>query len=90
MVKADPDNWIMERTLADLYTGAGNVTERIANVASAGATGLAHSACPFFSRELSLWQDMRQRGLMITPDLPKLKNAEAKLNACSPAPQPAQ
>ena len=37
MVKADPDDWLMERTLADLYLSSGVATVQLAHGASSGS-----------------------------------------------------
>ena len=86
MVKADPDNWIMERTLADLYSSSGAVVLRMAPSQSASERETTHHtqrSCSFFSQELSLWRDMRQRNVLVSADLPRLEKAEGRLHDCS-------
>ncbi|HYA24430.1 MAG TPA: protein kinase [Terriglobales bacterium] len=86
MVKTDLDNWLMERTLAVLYSGSGVATERIAHSAHPGAseaTGQQGPACSFFAQELSLWQDMRRRNVLIESDLPTFHRAEGKVRDCA-------
>jgi hypothetical protein len=92
MVKADPDNWIMERTLADLYSSSGAVVLRMAPSQSASERETRHHtqrSCSFFSQELSLWRDMRHRNVLIAGDLPSLEKAEGRLHNCSVAGIPA-
>jgi eukaryotic-like serine/threonine-protein kinase len=80
MVKVDPDNWIMERTLADLYSRSGVVALGMGMAPSQSAS---QRSCSFFSQELSLWRDMRQHNVLIAADLPRLEKAEGRLHDCS-------
>ena len=86
MVKTDPDNWIMERTLADLYSSSGAVELRMAPSPSASERENPHHpqrSCSLFSQELNLWRDMRQRNVLIAADLPRLRKGEGRLHDCS-------
>jgi serine/threonine protein kinase len=85
LVKADPDNWLMERTLADLYSSSGLTKAALARRATSGSSE-AHEqqeqACSFFKQELSLWQDIRRRNVLINLDLPKLTKASRRSHDC--------
>jgi tetratricopeptide (TPR) repeat protein len=85
MVKADPDDWLMERTLADLYSSSGVATVKLAHGASSGsieARRLREQACSFFAEGFSLWQDMRRRNVLIEVDIPKFNDAERRVRDC--------
>jgi non-specific serine/threonine protein kinase/serine/threonine-protein kinase len=87
MVKTDPDDWLMERTLADLYANSGLVLERLASTAPAGSNEASRQkaqACSSFEQEFSLWQDMRRRNVLIEFDLPKYNQAAIRLDECHP------
>ena len=93
MVKADPDNWIMERTLADLYSSSGAVALRTHPSQPAGEhepSQGSQRSCSFFSHELNLWRDMRRRNVLIAADAPRLEKAEGRLRDCSASGIPAQ
>ncbi len=93
MVKTDPDNWIMERTLADLYSSSGAVELRMAPSQSASEReNPRHTqrSCSLFSQELNLWRDMRQRNVLIAADLPRLRKGEGRLHDCSVTGIPAE
>jgi hypothetical protein len=92
-VKADPDNWIMERTLADLYSSSGAVVLRMPPSQSASERETTHHtqrSCSFLSQELSLWRDMRQRNVLIAADVPRLEKIEGRLHDCSVTRIPAE
>jgi hypothetical protein len=85
MVKGDPDDWLMERTLADLYSSSGVATVKLAHGASSGsieARRLREQACSFFAEGFSLWQDMRRRNVLIEVDIPKFNDAERRVRDC--------
>jgi serine/threonine protein kinase/tetratricopeptide (TPR) repeat protein len=85
MVKADPDDWLMERTLADLYSSSGVATVKLAHGASSGsieARRLREQACSFFAEGFSFWQDMRRRNVLIEVDIPKFNDAERRVRDC--------
>lgn len=86
MVKADPENWLMERTLADLYSSSGVATAQLSHSASAGSTETRRQreqACSFFAEEFGLWQDLRGRKVLIDVDLSKFNKAARSLRDCS-------
>jgi non-specific serine/threonine protein kinase/serine/threonine-protein kinase len=83
MVAADPDDWLMERTLADLYSAAGLATRQFAGSADVEQiTGLRRQACSFFLEDATLWQDMGQRNVLIEVDRPKFEAAARRQREC--------
>jgi serine/threonine protein kinase/tetratricopeptide (TPR) repeat protein len=83
MVTADPDDWLMERTLADLYFAAGLATRQFAGRADIEQiTPLQKQSCSFFVKNAALWQDMSQRNVLIEVDRPKFDGAKRKQREC--------
>lgn len=83
MVTADPDDWLMERTLADLYSAAGLATRQFASTVDGGQiTRLQRQACSFFLKDAALWQDMGQRNVVIEVDRPRFEEAAHKQREC--------
>jgi tetratricopeptide (TPR) repeat protein len=83
MVKADPDDWLMERTLADLDYAAGLADRQFAGRADAEQIkSLQRQACSSFLEDFALWQDMGQRNILIAVDRPKAKEAALRQREC--------
>ena len=84
MARGDPSNWLTERTLADLYAGAGTAETEIARKGKTGAQVGKHKqqACDLFRQNLGLWRDIRARDLLINVDLSKEAQAAQKVQEC--------
>jgi eukaryotic-like serine/threonine-protein kinase len=84
MVTTDPDDWLMERSLADLYSAAGLATLQFARNADVDQiTGLQRRACSFFLEDVALWQDIGRRNVLIEIDLPKFEEATRRRRECA-------
>jgi eukaryotic-like serine/threonine-protein kinase len=83
MVTADPDDWLMERTLADLYSAAGLATRQFAGSADVEQiTRLQRQACSLLLEGAALWQDIGQRNVLIEVDRPKFEEAARRQREC--------
>ena len=83
MLTADPNNWLMERSLADLYSAAGFATRQFEGSADEEQiTRLQRQACSFFLEDAALWQDIGHRNVLIEVDRPKFGEAARRQHEC--------
>jgi hypothetical protein len=83
MVAADPEDWLMERTLANLYSAAGLATRQFAgNGDVEQITRLRTQACSFFLEDAALWNDIGRRNVLIEVDRPKFEAAARWQREC--------
>jgi len=83
MVTADPEDWLMERTLADLYSAAGLATRQVAGSGDIEQiTRVQKQACSFFLQDAALWHDIDQRNVLIEVDRPKFEEAAQWQREC--------
>jgi serine/threonine protein kinase len=86
MTKSDPDNWIMQRVFADLALKSGMVEAALARRATPGSAQFADhhkESCRLFLKNLSVWQGLRQRNVLIDTDTPRATEALQRARDCA-------
>ena len=87
MTKSDPDNWIMQRVFADLALKSGMVEAELAHRATPGSTQFEEhhkESCRLFLQNLTVWQGLRQRNVLIDSDTPRATDALQRARDCGP------
>jgi hypothetical protein len=91
MTTSDPDNWIMQRTLADLALKSGMLEAELARRSIPGSAQFEEhhkESCRRFLQNLTVWQGLRQRNVLIDADAPRARDALQRARDCDTRTRP--